>query len=623
MSKKRSFAILAVFILILSLTFAQGSALAATGIAQQGEMTAKLDDNLFIAIKNQDNAALNVVPAAGGDFARVDYSATLSDLIAAQDHLFYLRGDGAMVQLIKTSGDGSALEVLVEWDNALVDHLSYYNEMLYVLVNGTLTIIDPENGDADEVNSEVAMSEYAIVNDVVYFASRDDQRDYSMTAGGQTATGTGGKLYLMPLIPSPSAVESEMVFDQGVSHLQAHGNYLYMRNMADGYPTADSNGAIWIEGKLYRMDLSTRQLESLNIPYDWYYKPTDSGLMVYSSENISLYPLGGGAAKKLMSPETNTSVSADDENAYVFEHSKGILTQVPLAGGENVTLYDGGPIVDLPVSDNNSGSKIQVDENGDPVLDEDGNPVYVQSDEIDTTDTSNDDVDTTEVIDDNSNSSGSSGSSSGSSSSAGKDNTYIFSHSNRSRLTRQEILNTSKSYWRRARNEIYARHGYKFKESSLQKYFEGKSWYKPGGFSESALSALEWDNMNLILAMEKEYGLIAATSTSSSSGSSSASSSSSSSSSSGSSSSGRVKLSKNVFSNSSTKKLTRSQLSGLSKEKLARARNEILARHGFPFQQAKWQKYFKGTGWKSNKNFSYNSLNKTESYNIDLIKEYE
>ncbi len=53
------------------------------------------------------------------------------------------------------------------------------------------------------------------------------------------------------------------------------------------------------------------------------------------------------------------------------------------------------------------------------------------------------------------------------------------------------------------RNEIYARHGWKFQSDDLQKHFSQFSWYKPfGNNSAVKLSALEQFNVNLIKAME-------------------------------------------------------------------------------------------------------------------------
>jgi len=98
----------------------------------------------------------------------------------------------------------------------------------------------------------------------------------------------------------------------------------------------------------------------------------------------------------------------------------------------------------------------------------------------------------------------SSGSGSGSSSGA-TDSSYIFKNSSTKKLTREQILKVDKSLWPYARNEIFARHGYEFTSAKFQKYFAKKSWYKPGGFSNSDLNSIEWYNMDLIKAMEEEY----------------------------------------------------------------------------------------------------------------------
>ena len=98
----------------------------------------------------------------------------------------------------------------------------------------------------------------------------------------------------------------------------------------------------------------------------------------------------------------------------------------------------------------------------------------------------------------------SSGGSSGST--VPKTGDYIFSQSSTKKLTKAEIRAVDKSLWGYARNEIYARHGYVFKTAKYKTYFEGKSWYKPGGFSTKDLSEIEWYNMELIKWMEDHEG---------------------------------------------------------------------------------------------------------------------
>ncbi len=56
---------------------------------------------------------------------------------------------------------------------------------------------------------------------------------------------------------------------------------------------------------------------------------------------------------------------------------------------------------------------------------------------------------------------------------------------------------------RRLRNEIYARHGRRFQDPQLQRYFASFAWYKPtGGFRESQLNETERTNAALISQYE-------------------------------------------------------------------------------------------------------------------------
>ena len=83
---------------------------------------------------------------------------------------------------------------------------------------------------------------------------------------------------------------------------------------------------------------------------------------------------------------------------------------------------------------------------------------------------------------------------------------YIFPDSSTRKLTKAEIREVDEELWPYARNEIYARHGYKFTKAKFKNYFESKSWYKAGGFSTKDLSEIEWYNMELIRWMEENEG---------------------------------------------------------------------------------------------------------------------
>ena len=67
------------------------------------------------------------------------------------------------------------------------------------------------------------------------------------------------------------------------------------------------------------------------------------------------------------------------------------------------------------------------------------------------------------------------------------DDTYIFPNSNTEYLTKSDLSGMSKSEINLAKNELYARHGRKFKSKELQEYFESKDWYVP------KYSPKQWD----------------------------------------------------------------------------------------------------------------------------------
>lgn len=83
---------------------------------------------------------------------------------------------------------------------------------------------------------------------------------------------------------------------------------------------------------------------------------------------------------------------------------------------------------------------------------------------------------------------------------------YIFPDSASRNLTGSELSGLDAETLRKGRNEIYARHGRKFKDSTLQSYFNSKSWYKPTNASDSeiekALNQYEKNNIKLIKSYE-------------------------------------------------------------------------------------------------------------------------
>ena len=175
-----------------------------------------------------------------------------------------------------------------------------------------------------------------------------------------------------------------------------------------------------------------------------------------------------------------------------------------------------------------------------------------------------------------------------------KTDAYTLPDSDKRRYSKSELSGMSDAELRIARNEIYARHGYRFMSSDLQAHFEGCSWYDPttapGEFDEGLLSGIERDNVSLILSLESHEG-------------------------------------EYVLPDSSVRRYSRSEISGLSSWELKVARNEIYARHGRQFDSEDLRNYFAGCSWYEGRTppskFDEGLLNDIEKQNIELIASVE
>lgn len=82
------------------------------------------------------------------------------------------------------------------------------------------------------------------------------------------------------------------------------------------------------------------------------------------------------------------------------------------------------------------------------------------------------------------------------------DDDYIFPDSDTKKLTKKMAARLSKSSVRLAINEIYARHGRRFDDKNLQKYFNEKDWYigtiDAKDFNESVFNKIEKYNIRLL-----------------------------------------------------------------------------------------------------------------------------
>ena len=85
---------------------------------------------------------------------------------------------------------------------------------------------------------------------------------------------------------------------------------------------------------------------------------------------------------------------------------------------------------------------------------------------------------------------------------------YIFPDSNSRKLSKDDLKGFDVVMVRRARNEIFARHGFIFNDEGLDSYFQSKSWYNgtvpPSEHSNVKLNEYETANRDLFLEVEDE-----------------------------------------------------------------------------------------------------------------------
>ncbi len=85
---------------------------------------------------------------------------------------------------------------------------------------------------------------------------------------------------------------------------------------------------------------------------------------------------------------------------------------------------------------------------------------------------------------------------------------YIFPDSNKKYLSEEEVRSLSADKLYIGRNEVFARHGYIFKDPNLKQHFESTSWYQGtvtgDQFNMSVFNEYERKNVELIKAIEDE-----------------------------------------------------------------------------------------------------------------------
>lgn len=175
-------------------------------------------------------------------------------------------------------------------------------------------------------------------------------------------------------------------------------------------------------------------------------------------------------------------------------------------------------------------------------------------------------------------------------------NNFILKDSNQNKIESYRLYNLTSDQLFIARNEIFARHGYIFKEKKLQAYFEKQAWYNPDPNAVGTVSdPIEKYNVDHIRDIEE------------------------------------VKL---CFKNSPTinrdyilydsdyYKLSTEEIERLSNLEILLARNEIFARHGYIFGVPELNDYFQTKPWYYKVSNDV-TLNEVEAYNVEALKAVE
>ncbi|HTH51973.1 MAG TPA: YARHG domain-containing protein [Pyrinomonadaceae bacterium] len=151
-------------------------------------------------------------------------------------------------------------------------------------------------------------------------------------------------------------------------------------------------------------------------------------------------------------------------------------------------------------------------------------------------------------------------------------------------LTEDKLTGLTLLDLRLLREEFYARHGKKFDAPGIRDYFNWRDWYKPAKNQKTIkLNAIEQKNVDLLAAHEDKL---------------------------------REWL--------ATTEIDDNFLGPLFAEDLRVLRNEIYARHGRVFKDAKLQAYFETQAWyKADPDFKDDQLSEIEVKNLAKIREAE
>ena len=511
-----------------------------------GSFATRTSQNIFAALPDGEESALVRISREGGSPALVERATKISELVPLEDDLYYLREADGVTTLNRRAADGTVSTVYTFDAGTNPHNLCSFGGNLYLLISDQIHVIYPGNGLCLKLVGD-PMKEFVIIGDYAYFVSMNDMMTYEGTSllGDSTLTIDGGCLYRLNMTTG----NTSLLVKTGIEDLRYADGKLFFHNLSDNY-VMGSGESEWLEGRLYSFNFDTETLEQLLQDYDWSFFPSSEGFAVYTADAISYYP-NDGEKKPLYVPESYLLVSGDDDGLITYEQAQNKMLLIYYDGtiadvtegdlSRPTPLPDGttpepsvtpatsatpdpsatpGPSSTPGATGSNTGSTGgNTGSTGSNTGSTGGNTGSTGSSTGSSGGSSGGSSSRPSGGTSGGSSGGSSrpsgGSSSGGSSSGGSsggnsgasqgtDPSYLIADSSSRKLTEDDVRSIDSSLWPYARNEIYARHGYTFSNSTYKNYFSKKSWYKPGGFSEDSLSDIEWYNMNLIKRMEEE-----------------------------------------------------------------------------------------------------------------------
>ncbi len=303
----------------------------------RGDLSARTATDLYVVTNDGSDKTLVRIPRAGGTAVNVETANSISDLVATDDLLYFLRVQGGTATLMRRNTDSTRSEVYTFPTGSAVSTLSYCQGNLYALINNQLHIIYPSTGQCVML-SGTAMLDYAIVGDTLYYISESDMMTYeaaSLLTEGETLSASAGCLYRMNL----TGGEETLVIKTGIEDLRYYDGALYFHNLSDNYVMGDETRE-WLEGKLYRYDLEHEQLTRLVNGYDWGFFPMDGGVAVYTSGNLSFYNTLGGLETTMCEPETYAVLSGGGDAVVVYSPTDNTVIYA-YANGTTANAYEG------------------------------------------------------------------------------------------------------------------------------------------------------------------------------------------------------------------------------------------------------------------------------------------